>query len=485
MNRRQFLKSTAATVATMSGTALAMGNPKPAEKLAARPNILYINVDDLGWTDLGFMGSKYYQTPNIDKLAASGVVFSNAYAPAANCAPSRACCMSGQYGPRHGIYTVNNSDRGNAKYRKLIPTKNKTVLADDNVTVAEVLQAGGYRTGFIGKWHLGKDPKTQGFDENVAGTHYGHPKSYFSPYKNEFLTDGPKGEYLTDRLTDEAMAFCENHQDKPFFLYFAYYTVHTPLQAKKEKVETFQKKQGDDQHNEPRYAAMIQSLDENIGRLVKKLDELKLRDNTLIFLTSDNGGVYKISRQWPLRAGKGAYYEGGIREPMFVSWPGHTKPGTTCDVPVSGIDFYPTFLAAADVDKPAGKVLDGVSILPLIKGTGTIDERPLFWHFPIYLQGGNSETQDSIFRTRPGSAVRLGDWKLIEYFEGNTLELYNLKDDIGEKTNQAKANPQKTRQLHELLKNWRKATDAPVPQQKNPKYDPVAEQKAREKKKAR
>jgi arylsulfatase A-like enzyme len=229
------------------------------------PNILYINIDDLGWTDLGYMGSSYYETPNIDRLASQGMVFTNAYASAANCAPSRACCFSGQQTTRHGIYTVGNSDRGKVKHRKLIPTINKTVLPDEIVTIAEALKAGGYTTCHLGKWHLGDDPKTQGFDYNYGGTEAGHPKSYFSPYKNRALPDGPKGENLTDRLTNEALGFLQAHRDKPFFLHLAYYAVHTPIQGKKDITEKYQQKRPTAGHKNAEYAAMVETVDTNIG----------------------------------------------------------------------------------------------------------------------------------------------------------------------------------------------------------------------------
>ncbi len=435
-----------------------------------RPNIIYINVDDMGWTDTGFMGSRYYETPNIDHLASQGMVFTNAYAPAANCAPSRACCFSGQYAPRHGIYTVDSSERGKARDRKLIPTPNKTVLDDDTLTLAEALKAGGYTTCHVGKWHLGQDPCTQGFDVNIGGSLYGHPKSYFSPYQNDYLEDGPAGEYLTDRLISETLHFIESNQKNSFFINLAFYTVHTPLQAKTPIADHFKQKPGDDRHHNATYAAMIKSLDDNIGRVMNRLDELNLSNKTLILFTSDNGGVYNISKQWPLRAGKGSYYEGGIREPLIVRWPGQVKPGSTSEASVCGIDYYPTFLEAAGLAKPEGKIFDGVSLIPILTGKGNILDRPLFWHFPIYLEGGNTETQDPLFRCRPGSAVRMGPWKLIEYFENNDLELYNLHDDPGEKINLATSHPQECQELFALLQDWRKKVHAPVPTELNPEY---------------
>lgn len=440
-----------------------------------KPNIVYINADDLGWTDLACQGSKFYETPNIDKLASQSITFTNAYAPAANCAPSRACCMTGQYTPRHGIYTVGDSERGDAKERKLIPIKNTTILANEHVTIPEVLKIHGYATGHVGKWHLGPDPGTQGFDVNVAGCHWGSPSGggYHSPYKYPNCEQREKGEYLTDRLGMEAVTFIEENKDKPFFLHFATHSVHSPLEAKMNLEEHYRNATSSKAHNNPTYAAMVHSLDENVGRIMNKLDDLGLTENTLVLFTSDNGGVWKVSKQWPLRAGKGSYYEGGIREPMFVRWPGKIEPGTTCDVPVSGIDFFPTFLEAAGISTPEGKTLDGISLIPLLTQSGTIRDRALFWHFPIYLQQngkGSTEARDRKFRTRPGSVVRLGDWKLHEYFEDGGLELYNLKDDIGEKNNVANKKPAKVEELLSMLKAWRKETGAPVPSDLNPQY---------------
>ena len=438
-----------------------------------QPNIVYINVDDLGWTDLGYQGSTFYLTPNIDRLASQGMVFTNAYAAAANCAPSRACCLTGQSTPRHGVYTVGGSARGKAQDRKLVPIENTLFIDDDNLTFAHVLQSVGYRTCTIGKWHVSRDPLKNGFDVNIAGFEWGHPQQgYFRPFGMPGLEEGPAGEYLTDRLTAEAVHFVTENRDRPFLLYLPYYTVHSPLQPKPGHQETFEERAPSQAHKNAKYAAMIHSLDEGIGRLMAALDTLGIADNTLVLFTSDNGGVWNTSKQWPLRAGKGSYYEGGIREPMIVRWPGKTDPGSRCDVAVSAIDFFPTFLAAAQAPLPRRKRLDGASLIPLLTQSGTFKPRPLFWHFPIYLQGGNAETRDPLFRTRPGSVVRDGDWKLHEYFEDGGLELYNLKDDIGEKTNLANTMPAKAQELHTLLQAWRKDTGAPVPETLNPKYRP-------------
>lgn len=444
------------------------------ETRSNRPNILYINVDDLGWRDLGCQGSEFYETPNIDALAREGMRLTSAYAPAANCAPSRACCLTGQYTPRHGVYTVNNSDRGPAKHRKLIPIRNTLFIEPENLTIAEVLRSAGYRTCSIGKWHISTDPLLNGFDVNIAGDEDGHPKKggYFSPFRFPNCVETEPGVNLTDRLTDEAMLFVEENQHQPFFLYLPYYSVHTPIQAKQELKDKYKSKNPTSGHDSPAYAAMIENLDTNIGRLLSRLDELQLTDKTLVLFSSDNGAVWGISKQWPLRAGKGAYYEGGIRVPLIVRWPGKIAAGAMESTPVSGIDFFPTFLEVAGASCPEDKLLDGTSLVPLLTGASALQERPLFWHFPIYLQGkGQLETRDRLFRTRPGSVVRLGKWKLHEYFEDDGIELYDLESDPGEKKDLAEEQADKAAELLTMLRNWREQTDAPVPVELNPEYE--------------
>ncbi|MBK3519736.1 sulfatase [Carboxylicivirga marina] len=459
------------------GCAHSFGKQKQEAKQP--PNILFILIDDLGWKDVGYMGSCFYETPHIDQLANDGVVFTNAYAPAANCAPSRACIMSGQYPSRHGIYTVGSSERGRAEDRKLIPIPNTTTLADSIITLAETLQKAGYQTAHIGKWHLGDDPCQQGFNLNIAGSHEGHPKSYFSPYKNPKLEDGPEGEYLTDRLTSEAIHFLKENAPhktgRPFFLYLPYFTVHTPLQGKEASIEKYRHKEDCEGQNHAVYAAMVESADQNVGRLMEALTEFGIRENTLVIFFSDNGGISKFSSQNPLRAGKGSYYEGGIREPLIVSWPAQFPGGKTIDVPVSGIDFYPTLMEAAGISQDVKPILDGESLLPLVKDGKKLERKALYWHFPIYLQAYDpqkDQSRDPLFRTRPGSAMRLGKWKLHEYFENGALELYNLNEDLGETDNLAEKYPRKTKQLHSLLKQWREETKAPVPSELNPQYVP-------------
>lgn len=443
-------------------------------KLNGKPNIIVIVADDLGWKDLGFMGSDYYETPNLDRLAHEGMSFTNAYAGAANCAPSRACMLSGLNTPRHGIYTVAGSDRGNKKARKIIPTPNREVLPDTIYTLAEMLRDNGYVTGTFGKWHLGDDPTTQGFHVNFGGNHQGSPGKggYFSPYSIKNIPDGREGEYLTDRVTSEALRFVRNYRDTAFFLYLPFYAVHTPIMGKKELVEKFKKKTGSNGQDRPDYAAMIASVDENVGRLLHVIDSLGIRENTILFFTSDNGGIRDISYQDPLRAGKGSYYEGGIRVPLIIRWPGSVQPGSTSDEPVTNMDFYPTIQAMIDAS-PAKTFLDGDDITPVLHGK-SFHERSLFWHFPIYLQAYNEKEDDGrdpLFRTRPGSVMRKGQWKLHEYFEDGAVELYDLAHDPGERHNLARENPAKADELLAELRAWRQRTHAPVPQEPNPYYD--------------
>ena len=440
----------------------------------AKPNIIYINADDLGVMDVGFNGNRY-RTPNINRLCAEGMVFSEAYAAAANCAPSRACAMSGQYAPRHGIYTVGNSDRGPSKLRKLIPIENTETLAPDNLTLAGALKAAGYKTIHLGKWHLGDDPTQQGFDVNIGGDSSGSPTGgYFSPFKKgsmqSFNDSYPEGTHRVDIFADQAVKFMQVYREQPFFMYMSFYSVHTKLEPVPGLVEKY-----DPSNVNPTYASMIEKMDQGIGKILTALGQLNLKNNTMVVFTSDNGGIRETSSQAPFRSGKGSYFDGGIRVPLVVRWPGHASQGL-CEVPVSGIDFYPTFLEAAGVSVPKGKVLDGVSIIPLFQKYGTLAERPLFWHFPIYLQkyaGKKDDSHDEYFRTRPGSVIRMGKWKLHEYFEDGRIELYDLAADPSERMNFAHLHVEKAATMHQLLKDWRKKVNAPVPTELNPDYDPA------------
>ena len=393
--------------------------------------------------------------------------------------------MSGFYSPRHGIYTVGNSDRGKARERKLVPTQNKTVLNCQHTTLAESIRSGGYKTAFLGKWHLGdgdNGPLGQGFDVNFGGLEWGHPKTYFSPYKNPFLKDGPKGEYLTDRLTDEADQFIRKHQksakkenpSKPFFVCLSHYAVHTPIQAKPEITKRYQSKAVTDSQKNAKYAAMIESVDQGIGKILATLHELDIDQNTLVILYSDNGGLGKVTDNTPLRGSKGMMYEGGIRVPLAMRWPSVIPKSSICDTPVIGIDLFPTLTNLAGGTQKTRYPLDGKDLLPLMKQKAELDRDAIFWHFPAYLQGTykGARNGDRFFRTRPASAIRSGDWKLIEYFEDGAVELYNLRADIGEQDDLSNSNSKKRDELYAKLKQWQEETNAPVPTKLNPKYDP-------------
>jgi len=446
-----------------------------AQESNSKPNVIYINVDDLGWKDLGYMGSDYFETPVIDNLATQGMSFTDGYAAAANCAPSRACLISGQNTPRHGVYTVLSSDRGHTKTRKIIPIKNTKHLTDAQFTMAEMFKKAGYTTGTFGKWHVTKNPLNDGFDVNIGGNHKGNPghEGYAAPYnKLPNLDLAEEGENLTDRLTNEAIKFIHQHKNKPFFLYLPYYAVHTPLMGKPHLVKKYEHKKSEASTESAIYAAMVENVDTNIGHLLETLEALNLSNNTLLVFTSDNGGIRAISKQDPLRAGKGSYYEGGTRVPYIVKWPGKIKPNSQSNIPITNLDFFPTFQSVLGLEFP-NKTLDGVDLMPLLKG-GSIEERALFWHFPIYLQAYDSQKDDGrdpLFRTRPGSTIRDGKWKLHQYFEDGVLELYNLKNDMGERRNLAKSHPKKAQQLLKKLNAWRQEIKAPIPTEVNPNYD--------------
>jgi arylsulfatase A-like enzyme len=456
----------------------------PATLFAAdapkKPNIVLILADDLGWKDVGYQGSDFYETPNLDALAKQGMVFSNAYASAGNCAPSRACLLSGQYTPRHHVFAVGDTDRGPKNLMRMVPIPNKSGLPPAQVTLAEGLKAAGYKTGIFGKWHLGgKDgapPAAQGFD-TVFDSRAPNPNA-----KRDEPND-PKGVYS---LTKAACDFMAKHKDEPFFVYLPHHAIHSALEARPESLKKFQAKKAGAQHKNALYAACLYDLDDAVSVLLKKLDELKLADNTLVIFTSDNGGTQQSSQE-PLRGSKGGYYEGGIREPFIARWPGVIKPGTTCAVPVINVDLYPTFLAASGAGAPKDKVLDGESLLPLFKGEKALKRDAIFWHFPGYLDDPVIRGRDPVFRTRPVSAIRKGDWKVHLYHEewqldggkdklatNKAVELYNLADDIGERKDLALTNTDKRDELLGDLLKWIEQTKAPLPTEKNPDYKPDA-----------
>ena len=455
--------------------------PAPAAPGVDRPNVLFIFMDDYGWKDLSFMGSDYYETPNLDRLAKEGMIFTDAYACAANCAPSRGCLLSGQYTPRHEIFNVGTGPRGNAKHRRLKHVPGTSTLRPDIVTWAHAVKRAGYRTATMGKWHLSKDPIPYGFDVNVGGTHSGGPpKGYFPPHPAPGLKDVPKGEYLTDTLTDEAIKFITANKEKPWFLYLTHFAVHTPIQGRKDLVAKYSAKTKGKLHNHAVMAAMIESVDQGVGRLAKTLKDLGLDEKTAIIFYSDNGGYGPATSMRPLKGYKGTYYEGGIRVPFFVRWPGTVKPATECDEPITGVDLYPTFCDVTGAARPEGQPMDGVSLLPLFKGAEKLDREAIYWHFPAYLQSYSrkNEQRDPLFRSRPCSIIRSGDWKLHEYFEDGGLELYNLKEDVSEAKNLADSKPDKVKELHAMLKKWRAEVKAPVPTEPNPAFDADAEKAA-------
>ena len=457
-----------------------------------KPNVIFILLDDFGYTDLGCYGSKFYETPNIDRLASQSVKFTDAYAACPVCSPTRASIMTGRYPVNTGItdwIPGRQASNSGSPTDKLIALPFKLELALNEVTIAEVLQKNGYRTMISGKWHLGETPEfwpeNQGFDVNKGGFSKGSPvknntaNGYFSPYGNPRLEDGPVGEYLTDRQTDEAIKFIENTKDKPFYLYLSYYAVHNPMQGKEELIKRFTakadsmgltkmqpftrekewiKKSMSDNFKErivqsnPVYAAMIYSVDENLGKLFKRLEELKIDNNTIIIFTSDNGGLATSEGSptcnAPLRAGKGWLYEGGIRVPLIIKAPGMTESGTIVKSAVCSIDYFATIVEMTGSVLPDLKA-DGASIVPLLK-KDKMKERPLFWHYPHYSNQG----------VEPGSAVRLGRYKLIDNFEKGRQELYDLENDLSEQNDISTSNPQKTKELYNLLKDWRTKTGA-------------------------
>ena len=458
---------------------------EPAKK-PAKPNLVIILADDLGWSDLGCYGSTFYETPHLDQLAAKGMRFTDAYAACSVCSPTRASILTGKYPARLHL-TDWLPGRALRPDQKLKRPDIIDHLPLEEVTLAEALREGGYRTGFVGKWHLGDTnyfPERQGFDLNIAGCQRGSPPSYFSPYRIPTLTDGPKGEYLTDRLTDEALRFIDGAGGKPFLLYLSHYAVHNPQQAKADTVAKYRAKaarlpppagpeflpegkcQARQIQNQPVYGAMVQSVDESVGRVMQKLADLGIERNTIVVFTSDNGGL-STAEGWPtsnvpLRGGKGWHYEGGVREPLIVCWPGVTKPGSLCRAPMISTDYYPTLLEMAGLPLRPHQHLDGVSLVPLLKGDAPA-ERPIFWHYPHYSNQGGG----------PGGAVKVGDFKLIEWFEDIRVELFNLKDDLGEHHNLAAAMPERIAALRRQLHDWRQNVDAAMPTP-NPDFNPSA-----------
>jgi arylsulfatase A len=430
------------------------------------PNIILILADDLGWTDLSCYGSDLYETPHLDRLARDGMKFTQAYSACTVCSPTRAAILTGKYPARlHVTDWIPGLPPENPKL--LVPPWTK-YLPLQEITLARALRSAGYTTASIGKWHLGTEeyyPEKHGFDINVAGSSAPAPPSYFTPYKIATLPEGPQGEYLTDRLGEEAVWFIEQHKDKPFFLYMPLFAVHTPIQAKEALIQKYRaKKRPGLKQTNAIYAAMIESMDDSVGRIRRRLDDLKLADHTVVIFASDNGGRVPTTSNHPLRVGKGSCYEGGTRVPFIVHWPGVTKPGSVCETPVISMDLYPTILEIAGQKEAAGKGVDGANLVALLRQDGKLHRDALFWHYPHhqhYQLGG----------TTPYGAIRAGDFKLIEFFDDLRVELYNLREDIGEQRNLAAQMPAKADELRARLHAWRKETGAQMPS-RNPDYDP-------------
>jgi arylsulfatase A-like enzyme len=464
------------------------------EKEKLPPNFLFILVDDLGWTDLGCYGSTFYETPNIDRFSEKSMKFTQAYAACPVCSPTRASIMTGKYPARlnttdwFGAPQPYNVENHWTRNKPLIPAEYIEYMPLEEITIAEVLKENGYSTFFAGKWHLGIEgyyPEDQGFDINKGGWERGGPYGpgkYFTPYGNPKLEDGPEGEHLPNRLAQETIDFISMQKDNPFFAYLSFYSVHTPLIGRPDLVEKYQVKsetvdfngkdfiplnnnQWRQVQNHAVYAAMVEAMDEAVGRVLRALDSLNISDNTVVFFMSDNGGLSTSeghpTTNLPLKAGKGWLYEGGIREPMIVRWPGVSEPNSLCSYPVTSTDFYPTILEMANISLRPDQHIDGISMAPLLHGEEKLSRDAIYWHYPHYGNQGGS----------PGSAVRSGNYKLIEYFEDGYLELYDLSKDIGESENLIETKPEIADSLLEQLRKWRLEVEARYPSD-NPAFLP-------------
>ena len=465
-----------------------------------QPNILFILIDDLGWKDIVCCGSEFYETPNLDRLANQGLRFTNAYASCPVCSPTRASLLTGKYPATVGITDwIDWNDSTHPARGRLVDVPYLKDLPQSEYSLAKALKEGGYRTWHVGKWHLGGEghfPEDHGFDVNVGGCHQGSPApgGYFSPWAIEALQDVviPDGVYLTDYLTDQAIDLIRQTDDRAFFLNMWYYTVHTPIEAKEEKIRKYEAKvktlgldsvktfeEGDYfpcEHkntrrirrrllqSDPFYAAMIETLDENVGRILDTLEQSGKLDNTIVIFTSDNGGLATAEGSptcnAPLAEGKGWMYEGGTRVPLFIRWPGMIEAGSLCSEPVTSTDFYPTLLESAGLDLIPDQHTDGISLLPLLNGEPSLDREAIFWHYPHYGNQGGT----------PGSSVRMRAFKLIEFFEDGRLELYNLDEDPGETVNLAESHPEQMLQMKKALKQWQHSVEAKIPQP-NPDID--------------
>ncbi len=456
-----------------------------AQSPSAPPNFVFILVDDLGYMDIGaYNPDTFYETPHVDRLAAEGMRFINGYAAAPVCSPTRASIMAGKYpGRMHttdwfGAPQPETASEHWTRDKPLLPASYVEQLPHEETTLAEALREAGYRTFFAGKWHLGHEgsyPEDHGFEINKGGWERGGPYGrgrYFPPYDNPRLEDGPDGEHLPDRLATETAQFIQSHREQPFLAFLSFYSVHTPLMTRPDLEARYEQKRqsapeeawGEEGERKVRlvqnhavYAGMVEAMDQAVGKVLDALDEAGLAENTVVFFMSDNGGLSTSeghpTSNLPLRAGKGWLYEGGIREPMIVKWPGVTAPGSTTNEPATSTDFYPTMLAMAGLPLRADQHRDGVSLVPVLQQTGSAGREALYWHYPHYGNQGGS----------PGAAVRADPWKLIEFFEDDRVELYNLDDDVGETNDLAETEPEKVRELQMLLHTWHQEVDARFP----------------------
>ncbi len=441
----------------------------PLSLLASPPNILLILTDDLGWKDLSCYGSTFYETPNIDRMASQGMRFTDAYAAATVCSPTRAAVLTGKTPAR--LHITDFLSGLEFPHAALTPPEwQRHFLPHAEVTLAEMLKPAGYQSFYFGKWHLGGPeyfPKTQGFDHSEAEGASGWPAAYFYPWPAVSNLEGEEGDYLTDRITDVVIDSLKQPHDRPFFIFLSYYTPHRPTQAKEEHIRKYEAKLTPDQvQRNPVNAGMIHSLDENVGRIMQSLNDLNLAENTVLIFASDNGGnhyadIPQKTNNAPLREGKGASYEGAYRVPLIVRWPGNVPAGVETKEPVSSIDFFPTFQALAEQKPSSAQELDGTSLLPLLLRQQPLERQALYWHYPHYHNGGAS----------PHGIIRKGSFRLIEHFDGTPAELYDIERDIGETVNLARSMPEKSEELLADLRQWRNEVGAQMPTI-NPNYDP-------------
>ena len=449
----------------------------------SKPNIVFIMADDLAWSDVGYQGAEFYETPHIDSLAASGMTFDNGYPGAANCLPSRSCIMSGMYTTRTKMYQPGRVAKGSPEWmRLLVPNTNDgngdgtiqstTSLDPSTFTLAKLLKGAGYKAVHLGKWHLGSSGL--GFDINdLDGRGAGLEMD------SRLYGDKDVAEWITDAAIGHIEDGAANGNQEPFFLYINHWDVHIPLNARTAVVEKYQQKLASQKWSKnwnPVYAAMIEAVDTSVGRIQKSLHDTGLAENTLIIFTSDNGGHAGGTWNDPLRGSKGSFYEGGIRVPLIMSWAGKIEPGSLCQTPVTGVDYLPTFAELAGAELPSSQAVDGLSVVPLMKGN-PIAERTIFWHYPLYLHGRTQVkpiygTDRMRWRTTPCSIVRKGDWKLMYFFETGTPELYNIKEDIGEQNDLAAQYPEKVDRMLRALQSWQAETNADIPTTLNPDFNP-------------